>query len=191
MNFCYECDSMDALILIDEQYLDKIDDELLRELDIFIDYYGKSELAYDFPNETWNDVRKRETKELVEFCNSGKMVIFLYYKNENNGEITISDSQNSSRTFINIASGKLILVNASELLQCLSYPDLKMERILELDIEKGVYSIEYEEIKSLKLARRLECNEVNNAIECAVTFHEKNIAVSNWENKENEIKLQT
>lgn len=166
MNFCYECDSMDALVLIDEQYLDKIDDEVLRELDIFIDYYGKSELAYDFPNENWNDVRKRETKELVEFCNSGKMVIFLYYENEKNGEITISDSKKSSRTFINIESGKLILVNASELLQCLAYPDLKMERILEIEnVEKGFYSIEYEEIKSLKLARRLECNEVNNAIE--------------------------
>ena len=50
----------DALILIDEQYLDKIDDELLRELDIFIDYYGKIELAYDFPDENWNDVRKRK-----------------------------------------------------------------------------------------------------------------------------------
>mgnify|MGYP006916022789 FL=1 len=157
---------MDALVLIDEQYLDKIDDEVLRELDIFIDYYGKSELAYDFPNENWNDVRKRETKELVEFCNSGKMVIFLYYENEKNGEITISDSKKSSRTFINIESGKLILVNASELLQCLAYPDLKMERILEIEnVEKGFYSIEYEEIKSLKLARRLECNEVNNAIE--------------------------
>ncbi len=157
---------MDGLVLIDEEYLDKIDDELLRELDIFIDYYGKSELVYDFPDENWNDVRKRETKELVEFCNSGKMVIFLYYKDENNGEITISDLENSSKTFINIASGKLILVNASELLQCLAYPDLKMERILEIEnVEKGFYSIEYEEIKSLKLARRLECNEGNNAIE--------------------------
>ena len=166
MEFCYECDGMDALILIDEEYLDKIDDELLRELDIFIDYYGRSELVYDFPNESWNDVRKRETKGLVEFCNSGKMVIFLHYEDEKNGEITISDSKNSSRTFINIESGKLILVNASELIQCLAYPELEMERILEIDnIEKGGYSIEYEGIKSLKLARKLECNEVNNAIE--------------------------
>ena len=45
MKFCYECDGMDALVLIDEQYLDKIDDELLRELDIFIDYYGIMEKA--------------------------------------------------------------------------------------------------------------------------------------------------
>lgn len=157
MNFCYECDDIDGLILIDEQYLDKIDDELLRELDIFIDCYGKSELVYDFPNENWNDVRKRETKELVEFCNSGKMVIFLHYKDEKNGEITISNSQNDSKTFINIESGKLVLVNASELIQCLSYPDLEMERILEIDnIEKGFYSIEYEEFKSLKLTKKME-----------------------------------
>ena len=40
-------------------------------------------------------------------------------------------------------------------------------------MEKGAYSIEYEGIKSLKLARRLECNEVNNAIECAVLKGQK------------------
>lgn len=167
MKFCYECDGMDGLILIDEQYLDKIDDEILRELDIFIDCYGKSELVYDFPNENWNDVRKRETKELVDFCNSGNMVIFLHYKDEKNGEITISDLQNDSKTFINIESGKLVLVNVSELVQCLSYPELEMERILEIDnIEKGFYSIGYEGIKSLKLTRQLEYDiGFNNVIE--------------------------
>lgn len=55
MKFCYECEGMDGLILIDEKYLAEIDDNLLAELDIFLDRYGKSELVYDFPNERWED----------------------------------------------------------------------------------------------------------------------------------------
>lgn len=154
MRFNYECDGMDGLILIDEKYLSEFNDVLLSELDIFLDYYGKSELVYDFPNEKWEDVRKRETKELIEFCNSGKMVLFLQYKDEDNCEINISDSQSDSKSFIKIESGKLILVNASELIQCLTYPDLEMEKILEIsNLEEGGYQIQNDGIKSVELIK--------------------------------------
>jgi len=166
MRFSYECDGIDGLILIDKKFLGEIDDELLSKLDIFIDRYGKSELVYDFPNEKWEDVRKRETKELIDFCNSGKMVIFLHYEDEDNCEINISDLQNDAKSFIEIESGKLILVNASELIQCLAYPDLEMETILEIDnIDKGTYLIKYEGIKSIELIKSEFDTDLNNVIE--------------------------
>ena len=34
-----------------------------------IDRYGESELIYDFPNEKWENVWEKETKEIVDFCN--------------------------------------------------------------------------------------------------------------------------
>ena len=167
MKFCYECDGMDGLILIDKKYLAEIDDNLLNELDIFLDRYGKSELVYDFPNERWEDVRKRETKKIIEFCNSGKMVIFLSNEDEDNCEINISNIQNDSQTFIEVESGKLILVNASELIQCLAYPDLEMETNLEIDnLDKGIYSVKYEGIKDIELVKESAfISELNNAIE--------------------------
>ena len=67
MKYNYKCDGIDGLVLIDEDYLNEIDDDLLAELDIFLDKDGKTELVYDFPNEEWKDVRKRETKKLLEF----------------------------------------------------------------------------------------------------------------------------
>ena len=153
MRFSYTCDSMDGLILIDKIYLDELDDGLLRELDILLDRYGKSELVYDFPDERWEDVWKRETKEIVEFCNSGKMVIFLCDEDKDNCGIRISDFQDSSKTFIDVESGKLILVNASELIQCLAYPDLEMETHLEIDnLNVGMYSVKLKGLNSINIS---------------------------------------
>ena len=167
MKYKYRCDGLDGLILIDKKYLDEIDDNLLAELDIFLDRDGKTELIYDFPNEEWKEVRKRETKKIIDFCNSGKMVIFLADKNEDNCEITISDIKNDSRTYIYVESGELILINASELIQCLSYPELEMEINLQMDnIDRGIYSVIFDGIKNIKLVKeRALISDVHNAIE--------------------------
>lgn len=154
MKFSYACDGMDGLVLTDEKYLDELDDRLLNELDILLDRYGKSELIYDFPDEKWEDVWRRETKGIIEFCNAGKMVIFLCDENEDNCRIRISDFQDSSnKTFINVKSGKLILVNASELVQCLTYPDLEMETLLEIDnLNVGMYSVKLKGLNSIDIS---------------------------------------
>jgi hypothetical protein len=103
VRFSYTCDGIDGLILIDEKNLDKFDDILLGELDILLDRYGKSELVYDFPGEKWEDVWKRETRKIVEFCNSGKMIIFLTPEGEENCELVISALQNRPTSFINLS----------------------------------------------------------------------------------------
>lgn len=150
MKFNFECNEFDGLVIIDESHLNDIDDELIYALDIFLDPYGRSELVYDFSNENWDDVRERETVKLKEFCNSGKMVLFLLDKDESNCEIEFIDKLYNADTFINVSSGKIILVNASELIQCLAYPELEMEKILEIkDIEKGTYAIENESVRKI------------------------------------------
>ena len=168
MRFSYKCDGSDGLVLIDKKFLGEIDQELLAQLDIYLDRYGKTELVYDFPNENWEEIRRRETKRLIDFCNSGKMVIFLYDKDVENCEIAVgTDVSKDMRTCIEVESGKVLLVNASELIQCLAYPELEMEVNLEIDnIEKGIYSVRYDGIKDIKLAKETALiTEMHNAIE--------------------------
>ncbi|RKM58183.1 hypothetical protein D6853_01195 [Butyrivibrio sp. X503] len=167
MNYDYRCDGIDGLVLIDEKYLDEIDDNLLAELDIILDRDGKTELIHDFPNEKWKDVRKRETKNIVEFCNSGKMVLFLANKDEYNCKITISDTKSDSYTYIDVESGKLIVINASELVQCLAYPELEMEILLKIDnVDRGIYSVKYDGIKNIELIKeRVHFSDAHNVIE--------------------------
>ena len=142
MKYTFECDKMDGLVLIDEYYLDKFNEEVLYSFDIFLDRYGESELVYDFPDEKWEDVYKRESKKFLEFCNSGKMIVFLVDKNKYNCDIQFSRELFETNTFLDIKSGKLILVNAGELIQCASYPDLEMEKVLEIDdVEVGTYAV--------------------------------------------------
>ena len=75
MNFMLECSVLDGLVFIDEGYLAELNDDLLYEMDILLDYNGTSELICDFPDESWDIVRPRETKEIREFCAYGKMII--------------------------------------------------------------------------------------------------------------------
>lgn len=163
MKFQFECDQRDGLVLIDETFLNELNSDLLYEFDILLDRYGKSELIYDFPNEKWDIVRERETSEL--FCNSGKMVVFLIDDNIINCEINICKEINKPQKYLNIPSGKLLLVNANEMIQCLSYPELDMEKILELNIEKGLYAISNDGIKNIVCSKCTFNNSIYENIE--------------------------
>ena len=88
------------------------------------------------------------------------------HHHEKDCEINFSNFQNGSKTFIDIKSGKLILVNASELIQSLAYPDLEMETLLEIDnLDTSTYSIKFEGINSIELKKSSFESEMNNVIE--------------------------
>lgn len=141
MKFCFECDEIDALVLIDESYLGEIDNDILYSFDIFLDRDGHTELIYDFPDEKWEVVRERESIKIKDFCNSGKMLVLLTDTDLVDWEMSFSSENYETDKFLLIPSGRLILVNASELIQCLAYPDLEMDKIAEINVEKGEYAI--------------------------------------------------
>ncbi len=149
MKFDYRHDDPDGLVLIDEYYFNKFNDDILYSFDIFLDSKGRTELIYDFPNEKWEVVRARESVAFKDFCNFGKMIVFLANKSIENCEIDFIDGKCDADMFLNIPSGKLVLVNASELIQCISYPELEMEKILEINVDKGVYAVKNDGIKKI------------------------------------------
>ena len=57
-----------------------------------------------------------------------------------------------------VPSGKLILINASALIQALLYPEsevdeiIEMDKIMDFEVKKGVYSVEYNDIKKISLS---------------------------------------
>ena len=54
---------------------------------------------------------------------------------------------------ISVPSGKLVVVNAGELIQCLLYPDLEMGKLLELNVDVGNYCVECKGIEWIKLCK--------------------------------------
>lgn len=50
------------------------------------------------------------------------------------------------------------MVNADELIQCISYPELEMEKILEINVEKGIYAVKAEGIKKIRCYRNASKN---------------------------------
>lgn len=136
---------MEALILIDPAFLPELSDQILYELDILLDPQGKTELVYDFPEEKWEIVWKRETKEIRKFCEEGKMVIF--FLDEDGREVDILGISK----VIEVQSGRVILVEADELISCLAYPELEMEVIWETKVEEGklTFTLNFEQEISL------------------------------------------
>jgi hypothetical protein len=51
------------------------------------------------------------------------------------------------------SSGNMILLNAGELIQCLSYPSLEMKTILDISLESGTYLLSHEGIASIRLKK--------------------------------------
>ncbi len=140
MKFMLTCEEMDGLVFTDKNSLTELDSNLLYSMDIFLDPSGKSELVFDFPDETWDAVRMRETQPVKEFCNSGKMIIWSFQNTEKECELVSSNKIPASPKWLYLPSGSLLAVSASELIQCLSYPELEMETFFKLETEAGWYA---------------------------------------------------
>ena len=78
MKFQVDRESVDGLVLIDRGPMKELDDDLLYAFDILLDRNGLSELIFDFPDEDWHTVWVRETEALRNFCNIGKMIVWLF-----------------------------------------------------------------------------------------------------------------
>ncbi|MBR3824735.1 MAG: hypothetical protein IKJ39_06005 [Lachnospiraceae bacterium] len=152
MRFDYICDNMpDGLVLMDEEYFDELDEDMLYSFEILLDQLGETELTYDFAGEDWLTVRERESKLINDFCNAGKMFVALGDKDIENCQIEFVD--HCEGTCISAPSGKLVMVNAGELIQCLLYPDLEMGKVLELNVDVGNYSVECKSIERIRLCK--------------------------------------
>lgn len=156
MKFHIECDECDGLILLDKNNLEKLNDEILYEMDILLDFSGKTELVYDFPNEKWQDVRKRESKHIKNFCNNGEMIIWLLDGCDKECEIQFVEEIKETSKWLHITSGKILAVTASELIQCISYPELEMEKIFEIDVQNGWYAVSAAGIDEIKLSCKIQ-----------------------------------
>ena len=160
MKFTLECDMLDGLILIDESYLSELNDDLLYAMDILLDSSGTTELIFDFPNEPWDIVRQRETKQIREFCGQGKMIVWLLNHVAKECEIEKSNEITDPCKWLHLPTGKLLAITASELIQGLSYPELEMEKVFELSVEGGWYAIQNEGINRIMYCREKPPNSI-------------------------------
>ena len=135
-------DLMDGIILADPNLFEKMDENILIAIDIYLDKNGESELVYDFPGEEWETVYVRESRPFVSFVESGGLWIKLLSDTEMDFSIEQVEKVDS-KDHITVISGRVIIVSASELLQCLFYPELEMEILGSLEVPNGEYSIEY------------------------------------------------
>ncbi len=144
------CEEGDGLVLVDKSFLEELqNDDLLYAMDILLDRKGTSELVCDFSDEKWDIVWPRESKIIREFCNTGKMIIWLTDSIETVCELKEENKIDKSSMWLNAPSGKLLGVSASELIQCLAYPELEMEKLFELDVDAGWYQVLNEGIESI------------------------------------------
>ncbi len=154
MKFELVCEKMDGLVLIDKGCLKELDSLLLYTMDILLDSLGNSELVYDFPNEKWENVRLRETKPIREFCNSGKMIVWLLNDVEQECVIEYESEISNAVKWLHIPTGRLLAITASELIQCLSYPELDMNTIFELEVDAGWYAISNKHIDKIIYSKK-------------------------------------
>ena len=155
MKFTLDCDILDGLVFIDESYLSELNDaDLLYAMDILLDSSGTSELICDFPNENWDIVRQRETERIREFCGQGKMIVWLLDCVVKECELTKSAEVTDPCKWLHLPAGKLLAVTASELIQCLAYPKLEMEKVFELSLEPGWYAIQNKGIDNIMYCKK-------------------------------------
>ena len=147
-----QSDMTDGIVLLDPAFFKKTDENILRAMDIFLDKNGESELIYDFPDEEWEKVYVRESKPFVELVEAGEIWIKLF----SNTDMVLSIEQTDTldtKEYVTVISGKMIIVLASELLQCLYYPELDIEILGSLELPNGQYRIAYSTDGAIKYSK--------------------------------------
>ena len=147
-----QSDMTDGIVLLDPAFFKKTDENILRAMDIFLDKNGESELIYDFPDEEWEKVYVRESKPFVELVEAGEIWIKLF----SNIDVVLSVEQTDTldtKEYVTLISGKMVIVLASELLQCLYYPELDMEILGSLELPNGQYRIAYSTDGAIKYSK--------------------------------------
>lgn len=147
-----QSDMTDGIVLLDPAFLKKFDENILRAMDIFLDKNGESELIYDFPDEEWEKVYVRESKPFVELVEAGEIWIKLFSNIDMVHSIEQTDTVDT-KEYLTVISGKMIIVLASELLQCLYYPELDMEILGSLELPNGQYRIAYSTDGAIKYSK--------------------------------------
>ena len=140
MNFNVACELDDGIVVIDPAKIEEINEKIMYAMDIYIDPEGVTEVVFDFPGEDWNSVYKRQTRKLLDFTDEGNMWIKLVKPGEH--EFTMEQTASGDfEEMVSVTSGKLQVVLARELLQCIYFPELDMELLGEIELENGNYKI--------------------------------------------------
>ena len=139
MKIEYEISFVDALVIIDPERFKEMDEEFLYAFDIFLDKEGESELVCDFPGEDWKEVWDRETAVVQDFIEKSKMIVWRTEGGDYSSNIDKVNDLLEGGDKLEITNNQVMFVSASELIQCLLYPDLDMEVIAEIALEKGTY----------------------------------------------------
>ena len=77
------------------------------------------------------------TKRTREFCGQGKMIVWLLDCVVKECEFTKNVEITAPCKWLHLPAGKLLAVTASELVQCLAYPELEMEKVFDRSLEPG------------------------------------------------------
>lgn len=67
----------DALLLIDEATLTTVDDAILHALNVVMDPEGVTDMAQEFPGESWQTVWQREGMPIWSLCEEGRLLVVL------------------------------------------------------------------------------------------------------------------
>lgn len=147
MNIEYQISFVDALAIIDPAVFSEMDEEFLYAFDIFLDKDGESELVFDFPGEEWNEVWNRETRCVRDFIEAHKMVLWRIQEGDYKGELVEVNQELTVPQELEVIGDSVLVLSASELIQCLLYPDVDMvdmEIFAEIPFEKGTVLFEKE-----------------------------------------------
>lgn len=154
MKFEFECDArMDGFVLIDEGCLSELTEDMLCEMVILLDTAGESELICDYPGEEWRVVWARETKTIRAFCESGRMLLWLLNSTKTECEMEYQADIAAPSKWLYVPTGKLLAVTAGELVQCLLYPGLVMEKVFEMTIPKGWYAFASQSMERIQYCK--------------------------------------
>lgn len=156
------CELGGGLILLDESRLDQWEHsegeanfEPIEEFSIALDVEGTTDIVYDYPGESWEDVWRRETQGIVSRINAGEMAVLILPEGDFavdlniDGELTKTHTIRYCESEIQISSGKLIIAELGRLIENLGL-DRKYLRAdedwftyQEIELCPGTYAVRF------------------------------------------------
>jgi hypothetical protein len=147
--FKTDCQVDGGLVVADRATLNALSDVDLFSLMVALDDQGQTELALDYPGESWQHVYDRETQRLKERCRTGDLWFANLGPGRFWGKVEVGGTPMPDvlgEGSLHLPSGELVVVEAGHL--CARRAHAMKKPLAEVSVQTGLYSVQF-----LRMAR--------------------------------------
>ena len=142
MKYKFKPDAGGGLLISSKRWLDSFSNTVGYRLDILLDVGGRTQLKFDFPNRSWDDVWQEEANYFLNLCQLGVATIIVFKEGLYEVHINLNQPLQTESIYVSnliIEDNSILVAEAGDFLE--TYFSEENYEFQELILPSGCYEV--------------------------------------------------